>query len=103
MGAGRSLRLNGETVARVALEIEESGQIGVAHLRIRFGGYDRLCPIGNAEPSRLQHGEVIRAVAYRNHLTVRNPMRGGLLIQCRKLGFTSLNRLGGARKAAVIP
>ena len=35
----------------------------VVHLRIRFGGDNGLCPIGNAEPSRLQHGEVVCAVA----------------------------------------
>ena len=103
MGRGRCPRLSCETVARIALEIEKRGEVGVAHLRIRFGGDDRLCPIGNAEPCRLQHGEVVCAVANRDHLSGRNAMRGGLLIQCGKLGFPSLNRLGGARKAAVIP
>ena len=103
MGTGRGPRLSGETVARVALEIEKRGEVGVAHLRICFGGDDGLCPIGNAEPSRLQHGEVVCAVAHRDHLSRQNSMRGGLLIQGGKLGFPSLNRLGGARKAAVIP
>ena len=63
MGRGRSPRLSRKTVARVSLEIEKRGKVAVAHLRIRFGGDNGLCPIGNAEPSRLQHGEVVCAVA----------------------------------------
>ena len=103
MGRGRSPRLSRETVARVSREIEKRGKVAVAHLRIRFGCDDGLCPIGNAEPSRLQHGEVVCAVAHRDHLTVRNPVRGGLLIQGGKLGFSPLNRLRSARKAAGLP
>ena len=103
MGRGRSPRLSRETVAGVALEIKKRGKVPVAHLRLRFGGDDGLCPIGNAEPSRLQHGEVVCAIANRDHLTVRNPMRGGLLIQGGKLGFPSLNRLRNTRKAAIVP
>ena len=52
----------------VALEIEQRGQVAVVDAGARLGGDDRLGVEGDAQPGRLDHGQVIGAVADRDGL-----------------------------------
>ena len=96
-------RLTHKAVAPIALEIEKRGEIGVLHLRVRLRRDHGLRAVGDAKARRLQHGEIVGAIAHRDDIAGVKAMRGGLLFQRGELGLAPEDRLGHSREAAALP
>ena len=90
--ADRPLRLD-EIGARVALKIEQRGEVAVVDARVRGFGDLRLGVIGDAEAGRLDHRKIVRAVARRERLLRREAEAIAQLDQRRELGLAAEHRL----------
>ena len=82
-----------EIGARVALQIEQRGEIAVVDARMRGLRDLRLGVIGDTEAGRLDHREIVRAVAGRDGLLRRKAEAVAQFDQRRELGLAPEDRL----------
>ena len=69
----------------------------------RFGGHDRFGAVGQAQPRRPDHRQVVGAIADRERVLRRGPVRRRFLAQSHELGFAAQNWLrDGAESERVL-
>ena len=104
LGSPASLLLRGSSrrdlVPLVALEIKEGFQIGVVDARARRGGDARLGAEGDAETRRLEHRQVVCAVADGERIGKRDAMLGREKKKRLPLGLAPEDRLFDPAKPA---
>ena len=86
----------GELGARVALQIEQRREVAVVDARMRGRGDLRLGVIGDAEAGRLDHREIVGAVAGRERLVRREAEALAQFEQRGELRLAPEDRLGDA-------
>src|SRR5436305_7064200 len=90
-----------EFVPSITLRIQQRSEVSVVDPRMCLRGDTRLRPVGDAEPSRLQHGKIIGPIADRQRGVALQPELSRNFEQRCELRVPSEDRLFHAFEAAI--